>query len=134
MNTFPSLKGLHILVVDDHVDTLELITFILEQYDAQVTTAGSVGEALEAMMLFNPDILVSDIAMPGEDGYSLIHKLRKLESEQGGFLPAIALTAYAGDTQRKLALDAGFQMYVSKPVAPNDLVAVVASLAAHSQS
>jgi CheY-like chemotaxis protein len=128
VNNFSILNGLQILVVDDNVDTLELITILLEEYEAHVTTAASVGEALEVMAQFRPDILISDIAMPNEDGYSLIHKVRNLEAERGGFTPAIALTAYAGDVERSLALDAGFQMHVSKPVDPIELVAVVAKL------
>lgn len=92
-------------------------------------TAASVAEALEALAQFVPDILISDIAMPGEDGYSLIRQVRALEAFQGAVLPAIA-TAYAGEAERVQALEAGFQMHVSKPVDPFEFVAVVASLAA----
>jgi CheY-like chemotaxis protein len=129
MNNFPSLDGLRILVVDDNIDTLELVAVILSQYGVQVTTAASVAEALEALAQFVPDILISDIAMPGEDGYSLIRQVRALEAFQG-VLPAICLTAYAGEAERVLALEAGFQMHVSKPVDPLELVTVVDSLAA----
>ena len=130
MNDFPSLDGLRILMVDDNIDTLELVAVILSQYGTEVITAASVAEALDAFAQFVPDILISDIAMPGEDGYSLIRQVRALEGFQARVLPAIALTAYAGEAERVLALEAGFQMHVSKPVDPFELVAVVASLAA----
>jgi CheY-like chemotaxis protein len=130
MNDFPSLDGLRILLVDDNIDTLELVAVILSQYGTEVITAASVAEALEALAQFVPDILISDIAMPGEDGYSLIRQVRALEAFQGEVLPAIALTAYVGEAERVQALEAGFQMHVSKPVDPFEFVAVVASLAA----
>lgn len=129
MNNFSNLEGLRILVVDDDVDTLELITFILEEYQMQVTTAASASEALDSLTRSLPHIMISDIAMPGEDGYSLIRKVRNLEAESGGHIPAIALTAFAREEDRILALDAGFQMHVAKPVDPFELVAVVAKLA-----
>ncbi len=116
-------------MVDDDVDTLELITFILEEYQMQVTTAASASEALDSLTRSLPHIMISDIAMPGEDGYSLIRKVRNLEAESGGHIPAIALTAFAREEDRILALDAGFQMHVAKPVDPFELVAVVAKLA-----
>ncbi len=130
MNNFPSLDGLRILVVDDNIDTLELFAVILSQYGVEAITAASVAQAIDVLAQFVPDILISDIAMPGEDGYSLIRQVRALEAFQEGVLPAIALTAYAGEAERVLAFEAGFQMHVSKPVDPFELVAVVASLAA----
>lgn len=130
MNNFSNIEGLRILVVDDDVDTLELITFILEEYQMQVTTAASASDALDSLTRSLPHIMISDIAMPGEDGYSLIRQVRALEAFQEGVLPAIALTAYAGEAERVQALEAGFQMHVSKPVDPFELAAVVASLAA----
>jgi len=129
VNNFSNIEGLRILVVDDDVDTLELITFILEEYQMQVTTAASASEALDSLTRSLPHIMISDIAMPGEDGYSLIRKVRNLEAESGGHIPAIALTAFAREEDRILALDAGFQMHVAKPVDPFELVAVVAKLA-----
>lgn len=129
MNNFSNLEGLRILVVDDDVDTLELISFILEEYQMQVTTAASASEAFDSLTRSLPHIMISDIAMPGEDGYSLIRKVRNLEAESGGHIPAIALTAFAREEDRILALDAGFQMHVAKPVDPFELVAVVAKLA-----
>ena len=133
VNNFSNLEGLRLVVVDDDVDTLELITFILEEYNVQVTTATSASEALKAIARSSPDIIISDIAMPGEDGYSLMRKVRSLEPEQGGHIPAIALTAFAREEDRILALDAGFQRHIPKPVDPFELVAVVAKLAEQSQ-
>jgi CheY-like chemotaxis protein len=127
LDNLPALDGLQVLVVDDSPDTLELISFILEQCKAQVTTATSVCEALEAIAQLKPDILISDIGMPDEDGYSLIRKLRTLEAEQGRQIPAVALTAFAREEERTRDLCAGFQMHLAKPVEPTELVAVVAT-------
>jgi signal transduction histidine kinase/ActR/RegA family two-component response regulator len=127
----PSLEGLQILVVDDEADALELLSTILQKYGADVIAVASVKQALtiiETATDRSPDVLVSDIGMPDEDGYSLIRKLRQLEAQQGGKLPAIALTAYAGSDDRRQALLAGFQMHLTKPVDADELVAVVASL------
>ncbi len=126
---FPSLNGLRILVVDDNIDTLGLISFILEQCQAQVTTVTSASEALAALSQFKPNILISDIGMPGEDGYSLIQKIRALPAKLGGQIPAAALTAFAGESERNRALTAGFQIHISKPVEPAELVAAVVKLA-----
>lgn len=126
---FPSLNGLRILVVDDNIDTLGLITFILEQCQAQVTTVTSASEALAALSQFKPNVLISDIGMPGEDGYSLIQKIRSLPAKLGGQIPAAALTAFAGESERNRALTAGFQIHISKPVEPAELVAAVVKLA-----
>jgi len=137
VNNFSVLNGLRVLVVDDNVDTLELVTIILGEYGTEVITAASATEAIEAITQgarsasaqLKPNILISDIAMPGVDGYSLIRKVRTLSSEQGGQIPAIALTAYASEEERTRILDAGFQMHIPKPVEPSELVAVVAKLA-----
>lgn len=129
MNNVSILGGLRVLVIDDNADTLELVAVILEQYGTEVITAASATEAMQVIAQSKPDVLVSDIAMPGVDGYSLIRQVRTLSSEQGGQIPAVALTAYAGEEQRTLALDSGFQMHVSKPVDPAELVAVVVKLA-----
>ncbi|AVH69117.1 PAS domain-containing hybrid sensor histidine kinase/response regulator [Nostoc sp. 'Lobaria pulmonaria (5183) cyanobiont'] len=128
VDNFSVLNGLQILVVDDNADTRELIAFILEQSGAQVTAVNSVGEALEALGRLKPDVLISDIGMPDEDGYSLIRKVRAQEAEQGEKIPAVALTAFARDEEHKLALQAGFQVHVSKPIEPEELVKVVANL------
>ncbi|MEH1814800.1 MAG: ATP-binding protein [Nostoc sp.] len=127
------LNGLQILVVDDNADTRELIAFILEQSGGRVRAVSSVGEALEALERLKPDVLVSDIGMPDEDGYSLIRKVRAQESEQGEKILAVALTAFARDEEHRLALQAGFQVHVSKPIEPEELVKVVANLAKGSK-
>ncbi|HEY0081308.1 MAG TPA: ATP-binding protein [Pyrinomonadaceae bacterium] len=125
----PSLKGLHVLVVDDEPDTRLLLRTVLEQCGSEVTTAGSAAEALAAFTRSKPDVLVSDIGMPDEDGYELIVKLRAAEAAQAeGRIPAIALTAYARVEDRVRALNAGFQVHVPKPIEPVELLAVVASL------
>ncbi|HYY05652.1 MAG TPA: ATP-binding protein [Candidatus Limnocylindria bacterium] len=128
----PSLAGLRVLVVDDEADARECLTTVLEQCGAVVTTVASAREALGALASLRPDILVSDIAMPGEDGYSLIEKIRVLEARCGGRIPAVALTAYAGPEDRRRALAAGYELYVSKPVTPEELVAAVANLSGPS--
>jgi CheY-like chemotaxis protein len=123
------LDGLKILVVDDEQDARELLSTSLCQCGAQVTVAGSTGEAFEAIRKSIPDVLISDIGMPDEDGYELIRRLRASPVESGGKVPAIALTAYARVEDRLQALRAGYQMHVPKPVELAELVAVVASLA-----
>lgn len=123
-----SLSGLHVLVVDDDNDTRDFLMLILEQSGAKVTGVASVQEAIATIKEFKPDVLVSDIGMPGEDGYSLIRKLRSSQFDGRTDLPAVALTAYARDEDRKQALNAGFQMHLTKPVDPEKLIAVVASL------
>lgn len=125
---FQTLSGRVALVVDDNTDSLLLTSLILEEYEVQVMTATSAREALELIRQFKADFLISDIAMPGEDGYSLIRKIRTLPPFEGGLIPAIALTAYARDEECTLALKSGFQMYFAKPVEPTELVAAVAKL------
>lgn len=129
LDHLPSLDGLRVLVVDDQTDTLELIAFILSEYGADVRTAESAAEAFDAIAQSVPDILISDIGMPEEDGYSLLARIRTLPAEQGGLLPAIALTAFAREEERTFALKAGFSRHVPKPVEPAELVIVVANLA-----
>jgi len=126
------LEGLKVLVVDDEVDTRELFRAGISQCGAEVATAGSAQEALEAIEAERPDLLISDIGMPGEDGYELIRKVRALPAGRGGKIPAIALTAYARTEDRLRALRAGYQMHVSKPVELSELVAVMASLIGRS--
>ncbi len=132
VDNFSVLNGLQVLVVDDNADTRELIAFILEQSGAQVTSASSVSEALEVLVKFKPDILVSDIGMPDEDGYSLIRKVRAQEALRGEKIIAVALTAFARDEECRLALEAGFQVHIPKPIEPEELVKVVANLAKSS--
>lgn len=121
---------MHVLVVDDEVDARELVAEVLMSCKARVSTAGSVADALDYVRKHRPDVIVSDIGMPGEDGYALIRRLRALPTNQGGKTPAIALTAYARLEDRTKALVSGFNMHMTKPVEPAELIAVLASLAA----
>lgn len=125
----PSLKGLKVLVVDDEADTRELIAEVLKECGSEVITSPSAAEALTALEQSKPDILLSDLGMPDEDGYSLIAKIRALPSERGGQIPAAALTAYARAEDRMRVLRSGFQFHLPKPVDTAELVTVVASLA-----
>ncbi|HEX8709914.1 MAG TPA: PAS domain S-box protein [Pyrinomonadaceae bacterium] len=125
----PPLTDLHILLVDDERDTLELLRRVLENCGARVTTASSAAEALQRMKEAKPEVLISDIGMPEQDGYALIRKVRGLQDDEGGSIPAIALTAYAREVDRRKAIRAGFQMHLTKPVEPSELTEVVARLA-----
>jgi signal transduction histidine kinase len=125
----PILEGLRVLVVDDEPDARDLLMTVLRECRADVTAVATAAEALEAISRLRPDVMVSDIEMPAEDGYSLIRKVRALESEQGGQTPAIALTAHARVEDRLRALSAGYKAHVAKPVEPAEIVAVIASLA-----
>jgi CheY-like chemotaxis protein len=127
MGSFPGLDGLRVLVVEDEIDTRELIATVLAKCGAKVRTCGTAAEALEQFREWSPDLLVSDIGLPGEDGYSLIKKVRTL-NEHRGQVPALALTAYASLEDRARVLAAGFQMHLAKPVDPEELVAIVADL------
>ena len=122
------LKGLKVLVVDDEADARALVKRLLEDREAIVETAGSVEEAVRLFGEQRPDVLVSDIGMPGEDGYALIRRVRALGAEKGGNVPAVALTAYTRAEDRVKAVRAGFQMHVAKPVEPAELLTMVASL------
>lgn len=123
-----SLRGVRVLVVEDDSDARELLRLLLEKYCLKVQIADSSAEALRLIRQQAPDILVSDIALPGSDGYDLIRQVRQLAPEQGRNIPAIALTACARDEDRALALAAGYQVHLTKPVEPAELTAVVASL------
>jgi PAS domain S-box-containing protein len=124
----PQLTALRVLVVDDEFDTRSMLQATLEFCGAHVMTAGSVPEALELYKQFQPDVLVSDIGMPNEDGYSLIRKIRALEIEHGKKTPAMALTAYVSQADRDRALAAGFQVHVSKPIETAEFVTLLGSL------
>jgi signal transduction histidine kinase len=124
-----ALKGLRILVVDDDVDARALFTRVLEQCDARVAAVADVPAALAALEHWKPDVLVSDIGMPGENGYVLMRAIRCLAPERGGRIPALAVTAYAGIEDAKLALSAGFQAHRAKPIEPADLALAVGDLA-----
>jgi PAS domain S-box-containing protein len=128
------LDDLQVLVVDDESDTRDVLCAVLERCGANVTTAASAAEAIEVLAGWKPDILISDIGMPEEDGCSLIGKVRALEAKAGGQLPAIALTAYVRPEDEARALKAGFQVHVSKPVEPQELVTVVARLTGRSEA
>ena len=122
-------KAVTVFVVDDDSDTRDVLRVILDQYGASVVTAGSTSEALDVLDHERPVVILSDLAMPGQDGYELIAKLRQRTPERGGNIPAVALSAYARIEDRLHALHAGFQKHVPKPVDPDELVAIVASLA-----
>ncbi|HZH32905.1 MAG TPA: PAS domain S-box protein [Pyrinomonadaceae bacterium] len=123
------LQGLRVLIVEDEADSREMLVIVLTQCGAQVRAVANAADALSQLEAWRPDVLISDIEMPGEDGYSLIRKVRSLPAERGGKIPAAALTAYARAEDRMRALLAGFQLHVPKPVEPAELAAVVASLA-----
>jgi CheY-like chemotaxis protein/two-component sensor histidine kinase len=124
-----TLDGLRVLVVDDEPDTLEALSAALAGYGARVRTALSTREALASLDRGAVDVLVADIGMPGEDGYTLVRELRGRPPDRGGRIPAAALTAYARPVDAERALAAGFQVHVAKPVEPGDLAAVIARLA-----
>jgi CheY-like chemotaxis protein len=122
------LADVAVLVVDDDEDARELIIEALVGCGARARGAASAAEALLAVSRDRPDILLSDIGMPGEDGYSLIRRLRTLAPCDGGSIPAAAITAFSRTEDRLLALDAGFQLHLAKPIDPGALVAAVISL------
>ncbi|MEO6709066.1 MAG: ATP-binding protein, partial [Planctomycetota bacterium] len=126
------LGGRIVLVVDDEVDAREPLRCVLESAGAEVLTVGSSEEALQSIQRQRPDVIVSDIGMPGHDGYELLGSIRSLPSERGGQIPAIALTAFAGAQHRERALRAGFQLHMTKPVESDRLIAAVAQLLAQS--
>jgi hypothetical protein len=122
-------SGVRVLVVDDEPDALEMITAALEAYGATVTAASSVRDALQALTGGDFDVLLSDIAMPGEGGYDLIRQVRRAGSARFSAIPAAAVTASASDEERARALTAGFQMHIAKPVEPGALARAVGRLA-----
>jgi CheY-like chemotaxis protein len=123
------LRDLRVLVVEDEPDARNLLSLTLMSYEAEVRDCASAAEALQILDEWRPDVLVSDIGMPVEDGYELMRKVRAREPERGGLVPALALTAYARAEDARLALEAGYQAHVPKPVDPDELATVVASLA-----
>ncbi|MBD2068089.1 response regulator [Leptolyngbya sp. FACHB-671] len=112
----PSLNGLKVLIVDDDVDNLQFLAFLFEVYGAEVAAVMSADYAFQAVLEWRPNVLVSDVSMPDEDGYMLIRRIRALTVEQGGQIPAIALTANAKESDRLQALAAGYQQHLAKPV------------------
>jgi signal transduction histidine kinase/DNA-binding response OmpR family regulator len=129
--SFPVLEGLRVLVVDDEDDTRDLIATVLRRCGAEVRGCETAAEALEQCHAWSPDLLISDIGLPGEDGFSLIKKVREIEGLCGQ-LPAVALTAYASPEDRDRVLSAGFQMHIAKPVEPEELVTIIANVSGRS--
>jgi PAS domain S-box-containing protein len=123
------IRGLNVLVVDDDPDARDLMKRLLEERNASVTTADSASEATRLMEGRSFDVLVSDIGMPGEDGYAMMRRLRRRGPRRGGNIPAIALSAYARAEDRVQSIRAGFQIHLAKPIEPAELVATVASVA-----
>jgi len=124
----PSIAGRRILLVDDDADTLRMLSEVLSEQSAVVESANSVQEAIEILARFQADVVVSDLAMPEKDGYSLIETIRDRETEATGLLQAIALTALVRIEDRARALSAGFNMFLAKPVQPNELISAIANL------
>jgi signal transduction histidine kinase/ActR/RegA family two-component response regulator len=124
----PSFAGLKVLVIDDELDARELIKRILARYSADVTTATSATEGLEILKAERPDLIISDIGMPGKNGYQFMLEVRNLSMKEGGQTPAIALTAFARPDDATRALDAGYQKHLSKPVDAFELIKVIADL------
>jgi len=122
------LRGFQLLVVDDDQDALDMLSLLLTDAGASVRTAASAAEALALLRWIRPDVLLSDLAMPDEDGYSLIRSLRTIERHSGRRTPAVALTAYVRVQDRARAVDAGFDVFVEKPVDPEELVSVIGGL------
>ena len=124
-----SLRGVRVLLVEDESDARQLVSHVLEQRDAEVHAVASAAEALDGLEAFHPDVLVSDIGLPEVDGYQLIEQLRQKPAGEGGTVPALALTAFARTEDRTRALLAGYDMHLSKPVEPAELLATVSTLA-----
>jgi len=124
----PNLSGVRVLIVDDEADARELIVFALEIAGASALAAKTAGEAFAVLIQSLPDVILSDIGMPDEDGYMLMRQIRALLPEQGGNIPAIALTAYAGEVDQKRSFSAGFQVHLSKPVDLEQLVNAIAQI------
>jgi CheY-like chemotaxis protein len=124
----PDLAGLRVLLVDDEPDTLEILRMMLSQFGANVRGAGSTTDAMNTFLEWKPDVLVSDLGMPEEDGYALIERVRALKPEQGCDIPAAALTAHVREEDRIMALAAGYQIHIKKPVDPAKLALAVANL------
>jgi CheY-like chemotaxis protein/anti-sigma regulatory factor (Ser/Thr protein kinase) len=125
----PELSGVRVLIVDDDADTCEMLRFVLNHWGAEAQASNSVAEAFDSIAEWQPDILLSDINMPGEDGYALISKLRASSPEQGANIPAIALTALARPEDSEQAISAGFQLHLTKPVDSQKLAEAIANLA-----
>jgi signal transduction histidine kinase/DNA-binding response OmpR family regulator len=130
----PELKGVRVLIVDDDADTCEMLTFALSQWGAEAQASGSVSEAFTSIAEWQPDVLLTDINMPGEDGYALISKLRALNGDDAANIPVIALTAMARPEDTEQALSAGFQLHLSKPVDIQELGEAIVNLTKNSKA
>jgi CheY-like chemotaxis protein len=130
------LDGVDVLVVDDEPDARELVSAVLTRCGAKVRQAASFDDAIARLREQRPDVLLSDIGLPQQDGYALMRRVRQMTPAEGGLVPAAALTAYAGEEAHRRALAAGFQAHVAKPIEPADLTLLVASLSgrAHSET
>ena len=128
------LEGLRVLVVDDEQDARDRVSNLLSVHGAIPIAVQNVADALDTLALYRPDVVISDIGLPGEDGYSFIRRVRQLPTEQGAGTPAAALTAYTSAEDRTQALVAGYQMHIPKPVDSVQLVATVANLARIARS
>jgi CheY-like chemotaxis protein/anti-sigma regulatory factor (Ser/Thr protein kinase) len=122
------LNGLRVLVVDDEPDARDLLSAILTRCGSDVRCSDSAADAIQTFSEWHPDVLISDIGLPNEDGYSLIRRVRQLDSKRAKLIPAVALTAYATDEDRSQALAAGFQIHVAKPIEPENFVISIASI------
>jgi CheY-like chemotaxis protein len=127
-----SLRGLRVLVVDDEPDVRDMLTMILEGAGVEVTVAGNADDGVEAVTRELPDLIVSDIGMPREDGYSLLRRVRSLPAHRGGHTRALALTAYARPEDVTRTLTAGYQRHVAKPITPSGFLAAVAAVVSSS--
>jgi CheY-like chemotaxis protein len=128
-NNHSDLEGLNVLVVDDDADGRYLMTTILSLYKAKPIAAASVNEAFDKIESLEPDLVISDIEMPGENGFSLIKKLNAFNEKRKRKIPAIALTGHVGQAERLKVLKAGFQVHLAKPIEPEELIVVIANLA-----
>jgi CheY-like chemotaxis protein len=126
-------KGLRVLVVDGAADSRDLLTALFDEYEVETTTATCVSEALEVMQQNRPDLLISEIFLPGEDGYSLMSKVKTLEATYFTQIPAITLTVCAEERDRIQALEAGFCRHLSKPLDIDQLIATMACITEHTQ-
>jgi len=127
--TVARLDNVRILIVEDDADARELTALMLTNAGATVKTAASAWDAQRELATERPDVVVSDVGLPGEDGYSLVRRIREHEAAHGGFLPAIALTGFAGAGDRALAMESGFQTHLCKPIEASALVAAIAAVA-----
>jgi signal transduction histidine kinase/CheY-like chemotaxis protein/HAMP domain-containing protein len=134
MKSTTSLGGITLLILDDDTDALDLFATVLRQAGGEVRAARSAGEALDLLRAWEPDVIVSDIEMPGENGYAFIRRLRSGDIPHGDRIPAIAVTAYGGVNERIRVLSAGFDAYVAKPVEPDELAAIIGRMVARART